>query len=336
MQYRCDRFRRLFFFVVCRFFYHYYSSVLSRVRIVRSSTERPKTAEFTTDRCDDYNADVDDDHNDHDHVKLQWTENMNESVTVCSSRQLQQQGPSYHHGHGGGMPAQCNGGDECTAEPQPAAVAGSWTAYGHQPVTTAAVAAAAAAGYHHHHHHHLQQQQQLQQQQDHHLHHPHHGMSTVVSAPQPLLHHHHHHHQPSDGGGYAAWPTVMYNKRRPSYADDVVSYHHAAAHHAQQPPPLPPPHHQPAGSATAATLQAVAAYNPVATSASTATCSSPGTSLDEPSSAASTVAAYQTANDYKYWPPVQHQPSPTGTGRVSPYGWMKRVEYQDRPQPGKC
>ncbi|XP_022181056.1 homeobox protein CDX-4-like [Myzus persicae] len=256
---------------------------------------------------------------------------MNESVTVCS----RQQGPSYHH-HGHHvvvMPAQCNG-DECAAEPQPATVAGSWTAYGHQP-------AAVVAGYHqHHHHHHLQQQQQQQhqqqqqqqQQQDHHLHHPHQGMAAVPPPPQSLMHQHHH-HQPADGGGYAAWPTaVVYNKRRPSYADDVQAYHHA--HHHAPPPPPPPPHHQPAGAA--ATLQAVAAYNPAVVTASTATCSSPGTSLDEPSSAAAAAAAaYQTANDYKYWPPVQQQPSPTGTGRMSPYGWMKRVEYQDRPQPGR-
>ncbi|VVC24432.1 Homeobox domain, metazoa,Homeobox domain,Homeobox domain-like,Homeobox, conserved site [Cinara cedri] len=251
---------------------------------------------------------------------------MNDSASVCS----RQQGPSYHHGV-------VMSGDEC-GEPQSAAVAGSWTAYGHQ-----SVAAAAAAGYHHHHHHHNLQQQQLQQQQqqqqhqqqDHHLHQPHHGMS-LVPPPQSLLHHHHH-HQPADvGSGYASWPTVVYNKRRPSYADDVL-YHHA--HHA--PPPQQQQsqhHHQPTGVPAAATLQAVAAYNPAVTSAGTATCSSPGTSLDEPSSAAA-AAAYQTSNDYKdyktYWPPVQHQPSPTGTGRVSPYGWMKRVEYQDRPQPGR-
>lgn len=238
---------------------------------------------------------------------------MNESVTVCS----RQQGPLYHHhGHGGGgMPVQCNGGDECNAgEPQPAAVAGSWSAYGHQPTV-----AVAAASYHHHHHHHHLQQQHLQQQQDHHHHQLHHvhGMSVVPPPSQPLLHHH---HQPTDGAGYAPWPAVVYNKRRPSYADDVAVYHHG--HH------VPP--HQPMGTAASATLQAVTAYNPVASSTTTATCSSPGTSLDEPSSA----AAYQTTNDYKYWPPVQHQPSPTGTGRVSPYSWMKRVEYQDRPQPG--
>lgn len=235
---------------------------------------------------------------------------MNESVTVCSRQQV----TPYHHSHGT-MPSQCS--SECVAtEPQAAAVAGSWTAYGHQPVTTAAA---------YHHHHHLQQQHQ---QQDHHLHHPH-GMPVPPPAPQPLLHHHHH-HQPADGnGGYAGWPAVVYNKRRPSYADDVQVYHHHS-HHAPPPPPPAPPHHQTTGPA--ATLQAVAAYNPAATSTATATCSSPGTSLDEPSSAA--VASYQTTNDYKYWPTVQHQPSPTGTGRVSPYGWMKRVEYQDRPQPG--
>ncbi|XP_050441775.1 homeobox protein CDX-1-like [Adelges cooleyi] len=223
---------------------------------------------------------------------------MNESVTVC--RQLQ--APVYHHD---GV-VHCTAADESTEAQQPSAtLAGStWTPYGQ----SAAAAAAAVAEYHHHHHshHHLQQQQQEQQQQQQQQH-------------QVQLHHHHqqqqhhdpvvtsalHHHQAVDG---YAWP--VYNRRRPSYED--VVYHH---HHHQ------PHHHQPVVAATSVP------YNPATV---TATCSSPGTSLDEP------VVAYQPATDYKYWPPVQHQPSPPGqNGRVSPYGWMKRIEYQDRPQPGR-
>ncbi|XP_050547969.1 uncharacterized protein LOC126909576 [Daktulosphaira vitifoliae] len=214
---------------------------------------------------------------------------MNESVTIC--RQLQ--APVYHYSS---VP-QCTPAEDGTEAQQPVVtVSGAtWTPYGQSATATAAV-----AGYHHHHHHshhHLQQQPQQQPVQLHHHHQHQHSQDAVVNATL-------HHHQPVDS---YAWP--VYNRRRPSYEDVVYHHHHHQSHHQQTVVTTP-----------------VAPYNQ---SATTATCSSPGTSLDEP------TTAYQPANDYKYWPPIQHQPSPPGpTGRVSPYGWMKRIEYQDRPQPG--